>query len=419
MLKDVFARKSRGTAGFTLIELLIVIAIIALLIGILLPALGEARRSGKLAICQSNLRQLAIANATFGSEKRDRLLANTWKSGDPFRTDLPGWEGRSGYYGSDQEAFADEVVWNIRKKVMLSAQDAPVPQNWIPFILYTHIAGADYTGGQLPNPTIACPEDLWRMAIQRNWQSPESTGLPYPINGGDNTSTTWRWPFSASYQFHQSHWGPSKGERRMNPQGQMQQAAIWYPTATGGGNLWTNNGDNTIKDQFGSNRLGDVRFPSQKVMASDEFGRHAGRKTTFFAAPESKQPLVFYDSSVRIYQTGETNPGWDPTSAGNRGGSANSMTLRLNYTKDQQTYDPLLYPFTGNREEGGNTLRTYKVAAGWFRYTRGGLQGWDVPRGVSSSPGQAGQRAIISNPGPSQTMSKVAENELDTSVGKW
>jgi len=64
---------NRPHPGFTLIELLVVIAVIALLIGLLLPALGKARDAGRQIACSSNIRQFSLAATLYAQDNKERI----------------------------------------------------------------------------------------------------------------------------------------------------------------------------------------------------------------------------------------------------------------------------------------------------------------------------------------------------------
>ncbi|MDY7109459.1 MAG: prepilin-type N-terminal cleavage/methylation domain-containing protein [Planctomycetota bacterium] len=64
--------KRTSLRAFTIIELLVVVSIIALLIGILLPAITKARDQARLTISQTNMRNLSTAHANYAAEWNDR-----------------------------------------------------------------------------------------------------------------------------------------------------------------------------------------------------------------------------------------------------------------------------------------------------------------------------------------------------------
>ena len=66
-------KEKTKSRGFTLIEILVVIAVIALLMSILLPALRKARGCAKTIVCASGMKQIALAFNAYGVDNDDRI----------------------------------------------------------------------------------------------------------------------------------------------------------------------------------------------------------------------------------------------------------------------------------------------------------------------------------------------------------
>ena len=85
--------KRPPSRGFTLIELLVVIAIIALLIAILLPALGKAREAGRQLKCLSNQRSISAAMTMFINEHKEYIPRSAGGSEAPSGPQVPQYPG--------------------------------------------------------------------------------------------------------------------------------------------------------------------------------------------------------------------------------------------------------------------------------------------------------------------------------------
>jgi prepilin-type N-terminal cleavage/methylation domain-containing protein len=340
--------------GFTLVELLLVIAIIALLIGILLPGLGEARRSARAIICSNNLGQFGTATQSYAADFRDRLWSFTWRVGNRPVQNLSGNEQYAATIltatgqvtaGTDQQAAADQAVWIIRYRG--DRPDMPQRTGWVAASLYSHLVINDYLAQRLPEPMVACPEDRARNLWHTDPRNYATNFAPLIPNSPHPT-----WAYSSSYVPPVSAWDSSRPADRVTQGGTHGTYGITNGT------------------RYGGLMLTSVNFPAQKVHKYDYNMRHFGKRQPFWGLDACRQPLLFFDGSVNVRSSRDSNPGWaDPRNPNNMGAASVAYT--------PQGHEPRA--ITGPTDLG----------RGNFRWTRSGLRGVDFGgREVNIGQGQ-------------------------------
>jgi prepilin-type N-terminal cleavage/methylation domain-containing protein len=303
--------------GFTLIELLVVIAIIALLIGILLPALGSAISSARTLKCQANMRSMGQAAQSYGGDFRDTIPAFSWKPGN---FDTPYADLRNP--PNDIQAVRYQAIHIIREKtgnrfVPLSTGSG---NNWFANLWFSHLVYIDYLTGNLEEPVAVCPEDA--QQIERA-ETPADDFAPNQLFR----------KFESSYEQSVVTYSTATAQEGVEPVQQHNELWLSFPRSN---------------NFLVTRRFTNVTYTSSKAFLFDTFDRHyADQPDYFYFQPGARQPILFFDGSVSVRDTNDANEGFQP----------------LNPTSP----DPTLLKITSS----GDSF------PGYYRWTRGGLRGLD------------------------------------------
>jgi prepilin-type N-terminal cleavage/methylation domain-containing protein len=290
---------NRKKSGFTLVELLVVISIIALLISILLPAVGETRRQARISSCTSNMAQHGQGSAIYAASN-DETLPNAPDSPGGDLTAQYGPRGQIATRFATNERPLNGFAFGNNGLFTLPGNPSGIPSwnyigddfihnnsgiNMMYWVVLSEFMG-DGTGAQAMQEVFLSPSDLqgkrdWDIfldwirterqgefpqTLSTNYTTPNMPGLTpaRPISKGSYVYPTTMvcnpriWTYSPR--------GTSNDDAQpvdpdLNGAFGAEQG---FPTG-GGFNFTDPSAANYYLKALRRNRASDVAFPSQKV----------------------------------------------------------------------------------------------------------------------------------------------------------
>ena len=271
----------RHHRGFTLIELLVVISIITLLISLLLPAVGEARRQARISTCASNMKQHAQAYQNFIPQNKDRVPnAPEGNNGPAGKRGIPvARMAIKNFFETNGWGFAGGMVtvgrFQSYNGTSSQLADSSMFQGYIltlgPYLV-------DGEGIDMLQDVVICPSNKIRFESTKAYKD------AVRANGGEFPSLTSSISMNAALSSYRMSWDSMLTPAIFDINRDLYAVPIQSPA-------------NNRYQRF--NKASDVFFPSNKVAFFLWFASH-DKNTDYWMESGSTCTVAMQDGGARV-----------------------------------------------------------------------------------------------------------------------
>jgi prepilin-type N-terminal cleavage/methylation domain-containing protein/prepilin-type processing-associated H-X9-DG protein len=222
-------KESRRCFGFTLIELLVVISIIALLLSIIVPSLGNAKEAARMMVCKSHLKQISTGANLWSYDNDDWTVAVTWF----YYREFSGESGVEGQWPGSIEPYTNAAITSDHEHHNKSAGFKP-----------TLYSCPSLSKKRAQNMLLEIYPDYTQEQLDAEWflDLPTQQYKAYAANG-----------YALTAYGGEAALGPSSRQR--------------------GGGQWDFNGvENGVWKDHGSMKLSNIRSPGSYMSFMDHTG---------------------------------------------------------------------------------------------------------------------------------------------------